>query len=59
MINREVNRIEVAQQYLPRSGVLYWLLKRIYKQNRRAAKNRQAREAYQHALDAIKGNDKK
>lgn len=55
----EVDRIEVAQQYLPRNSVLYWLLKRVYKQKRRAEKNRQAKQAYQNALDAIKANDKK
>lgn len=55
----EDSRIEVAQQCLPRSKVLYWLLKRIYKQKHGDVKARQRMEAYQAALDAIKANDKK
>lgn len=55
----EFGCIEVAHQRLPRSNVLYTLMKRLNKKKQADIKKRQAMEAYQEALKAVKGNQEK
>lgn len=63
LVKVELGRIEIhnggTHTLLPKSPLLYTLLKRLYKQRKVAEKKRQEVEAYQAALNAIKGNDKK